>query len=357
MATNLNHDHYISTRYGVLAALLAACFFGLSTPFSKLLLGSVDPVMLAALLYTGSWSGLSALLAFRRLGSMHTHEAKLRGKDYLYLLGSILSGGMAAPLLLIYGLTRTSGAVASLLLNIEGILTALLAYLVFKEAVGRRIWAAAALMLAATSALTYTPGPLPLQTGSLLVILSSLMWAVDNNLTRQLSHRDPYVIARYKGFFAGAVNMAAAFSLKETLPPALPFAGALALGALGYGASLVLFIYALRNLGTSRTSTYFGAAPFIGMVASIIILNEKITFQLLAASALMLTGLWLILKEFHEHEHTHEAVCHEHRHVHDEHHDHGHDGKFAEPHCHEHEHSLLTHSHAHVPDLHHYHRH
>ncbi len=364
MTETLNHEHRASKRRGLAAALGAAFFFGISAPFSKLLLGSVSPLMLAGLLYLGSFAGLTLVSLMRRASSSmsssaSSREAALRGRDYLYLAGSILAGGIAAPLFLLYGLASTAASAASLLLNIEGVLTVLLAAFIFREHVGRRIWASAAVMLVAGSILVYAPetGGWPVQTGSLLVLASALMWSLDNNLTRELSHRDPYVISRFKGFIAGVTNLAIAFAAGSTLPPLPSLAGSLALGSLSYGASLVLFIYALRNLGTSRTSTYFGAAPFIGVAVSVALLNERLTPRIIAASALMLTGLWLILREYHDHEHTHASLCHDHRHNHDEHHCHAHNNDSTEPHSHMHTHDGVTHSHAHVPDLHHFHRH
>lgn len=360
MTHRLNLEHRASKMRGVAAALVAAFFFGLSAPFSKLLLSSVSPAVLAGLLYLGSFTGLVFVSLFRRIAApMSSREAPLRGRDYLYLAGSILAGGIAAPLFLLFGLDLTEASSASLLLNIEGILTVLFAALIFREHVGKRIWGSAAIMLAASSVLTYAPasGGLPVRHGSLLVLASALMWALDNNLTRELSHRNPYVIATVKGLAAGVTNLAIAFALGAALPSLYSLSGALAVGALSYGASIVLFIYALRNIGTSRTSTYFGAAPFIGVTVSIILIGERLTPQIVAASALMLAGLWLILKENHDHEHAHAGFCHDHSHIHDEHHTHAYDLCSDEPHSHIHTHGELTHSHAHVPDLHHFHRH
>jgi len=345
-----------------MAALIAAVFFGASTPLAKLLLGEVTPVVLAGLLYAGSFIGLSLYYAVSRLYSAEKpfqKEAGLKKGDLFYLAGTILCGGIAAPLLLINGLLYTSGSAASLLLNLEGIATTLIASLVFREHVGRRIWAAAILMLVAGAALTYTrpTDGWSFNTGSLLVILSSVMWAVDNNITTRLSHSDPLVIARYKGFAAGVTNLLIAFVLGARLPAVLPIAGALTLGVFGYGASLVFFIYSLRNLGAARTSGYFGAAPFIGVVVSLMLLHEPLTLQIIGAALFMTAGLWLILREYHEHEHSHDPLCHEHSHFHDEHHGHPHDKESDDPHCHEHEHAALTHAHAHAPDIHHFHRH
>ncbi len=362
IANDHNQNHYNSVRYGVIAALFSAALFGMSTPMAKMLLGEISPLPLAGLLYLGSGIGLFLLALMPHLTTgkhMPFNEPKLKGSDYLYLAGAISCGGVAAPIFLIYGLSKTSGSMASLLLSIEGILTTLVASLIFRESVGRRVWMAAAIMFAASSILTYMPGPLgwSLQSGSILVILACLLWAFDNNLTRRLSHRNPFFIALAKGLAAGFTTLAIAFAAGNKLPSFFPLTGALILGALSYGASLVLFVYALRYLGTSRTSIYFGIAPFLGAALSIVLLREPITLQMLAAALFMLTGTGLVLKECHEHEHEHEVLSHEHRHIHDEHHNHEHGEGCQKPHCHEHEHGLLVHSHAHVPDLHHYHCH
>jgi drug/metabolite transporter (DMT)-like permease len=357
-----NHNHYKSIRYGAVAAVLSAALFGMSTPIAKLLLGEIAPLPLAGLLYLGSGIGLFILIVIRSLMTkehMPFNESKLRGSDYLYLSGAIFCGGIAAPILLIYGLSKISASTASLLLNLEGILTALAASLIFREAVGRRVWIAAAIMFGASLILAYIPGSRgwSLQSGTIFIMIACLMWAFDNNLTRRLSHRSPFSIALAKGLIAGFTTLIIAFAVGDKLPPFSPLAGALILGSLGYGASLVLFVYALRHLGTSRTGVYFGTAPFLGAAVSIVLLREPITIQLLAAAVFMLAGTVLVLKEYHEHEHEHEELSHEHRHLHDEHHNHEHENSCSEPHCHEHEHSLLAHSHAHVPDLHHYHCH
>lgn len=361
MTQVLDHEHRASKRGGLAAALGAAFFFGISAPFSKLLLESISPMMLAGLLYMGSFTGLSLISLLRRVAfsSKASREASLRGRDYFYLTGSVLAGGVAAPLCLLFGLEATEASAASLLLNMEGVLTVLLAAFIFREHVGKTIWASAAVMLAASTLLTYAPGSggWEVRHGSLLILASALMWALDNNLTRELSHRDPFIIARIKGFAAGMTNLVIAFIAGSAFPQIPSLIGSLALGALSYGASLVFFIYALRNLGASRTSTYFGAAPFIGVALSIGLLGEQLTIQIITASALMLAGLWLIFKERHGHEHTHESLCHEHAHTHDEHHGHVHDEHIAEPHSHMHTHGRLTHSHAHMPDLHHFHMH
>jgi drug/metabolite transporter (DMT)-like permease len=184
------------------------------------------------------------------------------------------------------------------------------------------------------------------------------MWALDNNLTRHLSARNPFVIARLKGLCAGCTTLLAAVVLGYSLPATGAIGFALLLGAFSYGASLVLFVYALRHLGAARTGAFFGTAPFIGGTVALIVLAEPLTWTLGAAGVLMAVGVWLILREAHEHEHAHDDLCHEHLHTHDEHHRHEHpECEDEERHSHEHAHRMLAHTHAHVPDLHHRHGH
>jgi drug/metabolite transporter (DMT)-like permease len=186
-----------------------------------------------------------------------------------------------------------------------------------------------------------------------------LAWAVDNNLTRKVSQTDPVQIALLKGCVAGVVNVGIAFGLGSALPPLGVLGAAAVVGFAGYGVSLVLFVVALRHIGTARTGAYFSLAPFFGGLVAVLVLGEPVTIQIVAAGSLMALGVWLHLTERHEHEHGHEEMAHEHRHVHDEHHQHRHDGSEppGEPHSHWHAHAQLRHSHAHFPDIHHRHEH
>jgi len=195
--------------------------------------------------------------------------------------------------------------------------------------------------------------------GSLLIAGACLAWAIDNNLTRRISAGDAAVIACAKGLIAGSVNMALAVQLGATLPPGGALAAAGLVGFLGYGVSLVLFIIALRHLGTARTGAYFSVAPFFGAALALALLGEPTTPFFWSAAALMALGVWLHVSERHEHEHRHEPMEHSHSHVHDAHHRHGHEGAWdgREPHAHPHRHGRLTHSHPHYPDLHHRHDH
>jgi drug/metabolite transporter (DMT)-like permease len=339
-------------------ALAAAALFGASTPFAKLLLGEVSPVVLAGMLYLGSGIGL-ALLRLARGRDQRSREALLAPRDWGWLAGAIVSGGVVAPVLLLWGLAGSGAAETSLLLNFEGVLTALVAGLLFREAVGARVWLAALVMLAGGLVLAYHPqATLAFSPQSLAIVGACLAWALDNNLTRKVAGADPVVIAMTKGLVAGSCNLALGLALGGLFPAAATAIGAVALGFTAYGVSLVLFIYALRHLGAARTGAHFSTAPFIGAAIAVPLLGEPLTTELLTATALMAIATWLVLTESHGHEHEHRRLAHAHRHIHDEHHQHAHHGdEGPEPHAHEHVHEPLRHTHPHVPDLHHRHEH
>lgn len=347
----------LSLRRGVILALGSAVLFGLTAPFSKILLGRIDPQLLAGLLYLGAGVGLAAIQGVRLAIGLPAEEAPLNRANAPWLAGAVVAGGLLAPLLLMEGLRETSAANGSLLLNLESLATMAIAWLAFRENVDARLLVGAAAILAGAIALSWRGHGLELDRGALLVAGACLLWGVDNNLTRMVSAADPVRIATIKGLVAGSANIAGALALGAAAPDALSAGSAALLGFLGVGLSLVLFILALRGLGAARTSAYFSLAPFIGAVASILMLGEKPTVPLLVSGALMGLGLWLHLSERHEHRHEHEPVEHEHSHVHDDHHRHSHDGPVTEPHSHRHRHERLIHSHPHYPDLHHRHSH
>jgi len=342
-------------------ALLSALLFGASTPLAKVLLRNVDPWMLAGLLYLGSGVGLVAVkLVVRLLGSSARREAAIQGPGWMWLALATLSGGIIGPVLLMVGLAHTAATSAALLLNLEGVLTALLAWFVFRENFDRRIALGMTAIVAGGVVLTWG-GRLILSAvlGPVMIAGACLAWAVDNNLTRKVSQADPVQIALLKGCVAGAVNVAIAVGLGSALPRVRVLGAAVVVGFAGYGVSLVLFVVALRHIGTARTGAYFSLAPFFGGLVAVLVLQEPVTVQIVAAGSLMAFGVWLHLTERHEHQHGHEEMAHEHRHVHDRHHQHSHDGTEppGEPHSHWHVHALLRHSHAHFPDIHHRHEH
>lgn len=344
----------------IACAIAAAALFGASTPFAKLLLGEVSPWLLAAVLYLGSGAGLALWLALRAFGSPATRMAPLARGDWPWLAAAIVCGGLIAPVLLMYGLARTDAGASALLLNLEAVFTAVLAWTVFRENVSRQVFAGFVAIVAAGALLGWeqTPRAGGLA-GPLFVAGACLAWGVDNNLTRRVSGGDATLIACLKGLVAGSANLALALWLGAALPAVPALASAGALGFLGYGVSLVLFIVALRHLGTARTGAYFSVAPFFGATLSLVLLAEQPTVTFWIAAALMALGVWLHVTERHEHLHAHEAIEHSHPHTHDAHHAHVHDFAWdgREPHVHAHRHEPLVHSHPHDPDLHHRHRH
>jgi drug/metabolite transporter (DMT)-like permease len=340
---------------GILAALSAALLFGAGTPLAKLLLKSVDPWLLASLLYLGSGIGLTIYRWLTRGVAVRMARAEI-----WWFAGAILAGGVIAPVLLMFGLVGMPASGASLLLNSESVFTALLAWFVFKENFDQRI---ALGMLAIVAGATILAWPREMQFAGLLPAVAILgacfAWGIDNNLTRKVSLTDATWIASIKGLAAGVVNLVLAVRLGARLPPMNSVAGAMLIGLLAYGASLALFVVALRHLGTARTGAYFSVAPFFGALLALV-LGEPVTVPLLCAGLLMGFGVWLHLSERHQHEHLHEVLEHEHEHVHDDdHHDHQHVPP-VEPgtrHTHRHRHEPLRHSHAHFPDAHHRHGH
>lgn len=341
-------------------ALAAAALFGLSTPAAKWLLAATDPWLLAGLLYLGSGVGLGCLWVGARALGRVPREAPLRRGDVPWLAGAIVTGGGVGPVLLMYGLAGGPASQAALLLNLEGVLTGLIAWLVFREHLDARIAAGMGLITAGALVTAWpSGGELRMDRSALFVVGACLAWAVDNNLTRRVSGGDPALIAALKGGTAGAANLTIAAAVGARFPdPAAAF-GATVVGLLGYGVSLMLFVRALRDLGAARTGAYFATAPFIGALAAVAVLGESLNARLAAGAAVMGVGVWLHVSERHEHEHAHDLLEHEHLHRHDEHHQHEHDaGTLAgEPHSHRHTHGPLGHGHRHYPDLHHRHRH
>ncbi len=346
---------------GVWAALMAAALFGASTPIAKTLLGDIPPVLLAGLFYAGSGLGLAMVITVRSWisgGDERTWVLPERS-ELKWLAGSIVFGGIAGPILLLLGLQSTAASVSALLLNLESVFTALLAWMVFRENFDRRIAVGMLLIVAGGLALAWTPGDMRLSTGSLLVVAACFCWGVDNNLTRKVAANDAMTIASVKGLVSGVVNIGIAFAMGAHLPSWSEVTFAAVVGFAGYGLSLTLFVIALRELGTARTGAYFSVAPFFGAVLALVLQHDPVTVELAASALLMATGVWLHVTERHLHDHVHVAMSHTHPHTHDEHHKHPHgaDWNGTEPHTHVHEHQPLQHAHAHYPDIHHRHEH
>ena len=281
-------------RRGGLFALLSALLFGASTPAAKAIIGGVDPLMLAGLLYLGSGCGV-AIVRFTVLKQV---GLALKRTDLPWLAATILFGGALGPALLMFGLTSTSGAAASLLLTLEGVFTAVIAWVVFKEPFNRRIgWGMLAIFVGAVILALRGPGGHTAFIGALAVAASCLCWAIDNNCTSKISHVDAPTLASIKGIVAGIANVTLALLVGAQLPPMATAGFALIIGLLGYGASLVLFVFALREIGAARTGAYYSTAPFIGAAIGLMLLRERWSLSLLFAGGLMALGVWLHLTE------------------------------------------------------------
>lgn len=369
----------VGASYG----LGAAALFGLSVPVGKVLLEQVQPFVLAGLLYFGSGVGLVLCrftnLYIRRSRSLSASEAPIRRADLPWLAAAVLIGGTLGGIFMMVGLAKSPATQASLLLNLEAVFGALVAWLVYRENANRRV--VFGMILLTVGAMSLSAGGAvsdggtgairsdslsdlllqvsPISVGSMCIVAACLCWAIDNNLTRKISASDPLQIASIKGFVAGTTSVCIGLSMGAAMPPPLVTLAALVVGFLSYGISLVLYILGLRHTGAARTAAYFSAAPFIGAVCSVLFLHEPVRANLVIAALLMAAGLWLHLSEQHEHEHVHEELEHEHAHVHDEHHQHEHatDDPLGEPHSHRHRHERLIHTHPHMPDIHHLHEH
>lgn len=345
---------------GILYALGAALLFGASTPLAKLAVGAAQPLLVAGLLYFGSGIGLAIVRRIRAAAFAASSETPLARADLPWLAAAILSGGVIAPALLLFGLLGTTTSAASLLLNLEAVATAVIAWVVFRENVDKRVAAGFVCILLGGVLLSLpSNGRVGFSPGALQVAGACIFWGIDNNLTRRISGSDPSQIAMWKGLAAGAVNTTLALLIGAKLPSIGLGLSVASIGFLGYGVSLVLFVLALRHLGTARTGAYFSTAPFAGATFALAMGQGSIDGTLCLSGVLMAAGVWLHITEKHEHEHVHELMEHRHLHVHDAHHQHEHlpDDPVGEPHSHAHRHRRMKHSHPHFPDLHHRHEH
>lgn len=345
---------------GPLLATLSAALFGISPVLCKLVIGEMSPILLAGLLYMGSGIGLSFVLVRQRINIVR----EIRGISRIHrrkLLGAVLAGGVIAPLCLVYGIKYGRASEVALLLNLETVATTVIAWLVFKEQVSSNVWAGKVLIvLAASFIILKSPEGVAFSVSGVLVVLACIFWGIDNNLTRDVDEMPATALAAIKGYCAGLFNITLAAVIGFGTIEIHQAGGALLIGAFSYGASLVLFIGALRKIGSARSSTYFAIGPFIGVLSSLILLREHPPTFFWLATALMLAGVLCLYRERHEHPHLHETVRHRHQHTHgpDEHHRHLHDEEdSAEPHDHYHVHEQLTHTHVHWPDTHHRHVH
>ncbi len=346
-----------------LTALFAALLFGASAPFAKLLLSDVKPLQLAGLLYLGSGGGLFIIRLVRNtIIKNHTEKNTISRREIKWLAGAVLCGGIAAPVALMTGLDKSSAAVASLLLNFEVVATSAIAVIFFRERTGRSVWLSVSLITFAGILLSLDiSGEWRISPGALGILLACVLWGFDNNFLRNISSRDPFFIVIVKGLVSGVFSLFLSHMIGYAMPPINIILRALFIGFISYGFSLVLFILALRDLGSSRTSALFGMAPFLGAALSLIVFRENQNMLFYFSLPFMITGAWLLFHEKHGHLHRHEALAHSHPHIHnDKHHDHTHEENATsadKPHSHYHVHKERVHDHRHFPDIHHRHFH
>lgn len=339
-------------------AILAAALFGISLPISKLLLVEIPSTLMAAVLYLGAGFGMLVINIVKVVSNKEHIEAKMTKKEMPYIIGMIILD-VAAPVCLMLGLTMTTSANASLLSNFEIVATSFIAFLIFKESIGKSMWIAISLITLSSLILSVEDlYSFSFSMGSIFAILACLCWGFENNCTRMLSLKDPQQIVVVKGLCSGAVSLIIALALKQYSTNLFYLSMALLLGFVSYGLSIYFYIIAQRELGAARTSAYYAGAPFIGVLLSIIIFGQQITMSFIIAFLIMTIGAYFAVAEYHKHTHIHEKTTHEHRHTHcDNHHTHSHDCKDASEHNHVHTHEMTAHVHKHTPDMHHVHDH
>jgi drug/metabolite transporter (DMT)-like permease len=339
-------------------AILAAALFGMSAPFSKLLLGEIPPLMLSSLLYLGAGMGMLAIYSIRKISKAKLVEASLAKQELPFIL-LMVALDIAAPISLMVGLNMTTSSNAALLNNFEIAATAVIALFVFKEAISRRLWLSISLITLSSIILTIEDlSSFSFSTGSIFVLLACVFWGFENNCTRKLSIKDPLQIVVIKGIGSGLGALVIAILARQILWKPIFIAMALLLGFFAYGLSIFFYVTAQRSLGAARTSAYYAVAPFIGVGISFIVFEEPMTLTFLTASIVMVLGTYFTIFEKHGHNHIHAFIAHEHRHNHsDGHHNHIHELITNDDHTHLHTHEKIVHTHQHTPDIHHLHEH
>lgn len=345
-------------KFAIFMAILAASLFGISSPISKLLLVEIPPTLMSSLLYLGAGVGMLAINYIKGISKIEKIEAQMTKKEMPYILGMVILD-IAAPICLMLGLTMTTSANASLLNNFEIVATSIIALLIFKEAIGKRMWISISLITLSSIILSFEDvGSFTFSIGSIFVLMACLCWGFENNCTRMLSLKDPLQIVVVKGFGSGFGSLIIALVLKQHSTNLLYIAMALLLGFVAYGLSIYFYIMAQRELGAARTSAYYAIAPFIGVLLSIIIFSQQITISFIIALVIMIIAAFFAGVEHHKHIHIHEEITHEHRHNHiDNHHNHVHEYRIESEHSHVHTHEKAEHIHKHTPDMHHAHPH
>jgi len=351
---------YLFTIKNYKAALVAAFFFGCITPGTKFFIKTLPPQIMAGILYLAAGIGLLSILLLKK--NFHSSLSRVQKVDYKWFALATLFGGIIGPAFLTYGISRISGSTASLLLNLEAVLTSLIAWFIFKEHFEKKIVYGMILIVIGCFTLSLnstSASGVDTLGGFTLICLACLSWGIDNNVTRKISHLDPVLLASFKGLIAGTSNIFLGLLIGERVAANIDILSTGLLGFFGIGISLVAFIISLASIGTARTGAVFSTAPFIGSLISITILGESLSLPVIIALVFMGCGVWFHFSEDHDHEHPHEDLSHDHEHTHDDHHQHKHSHAAESNSCHTHKHThkVTTHKHPHFPDIHHQHAH
>lgn len=347
---NLSNRRFLFTGAGLLSALL----FGLATPASKILLGDLNPFLLAGLLYFGAAIGVIPLI-FRERSNRYIRPPIL-GKQYFYICGAVICGGFLGPALLLLGLEAAHASSVAIWLNMELVATALIGVLLFHDNLDKSGWIGVILALLAGIIMTLSEGTSGWQ-AALLVSAACFCWGFDNHFTALIDCLTPSRITLFKGIFAGSVNALIGLSLSELSPSIWLTTKALTLGAISYGASIVLYVMAAQQLGATRGQILFSSSPFFGVSLAAFLLGEELRLSHVAAMICLAGAIYYSNRVRHEHTHSHPELTHTHLHSHEDgHHTHEHASP-AHLHSHSHTHNDTTHSHPHHPDIHHRHEH
>ena len=339
----------------ILMALLSAALFGAATPASKLLLAGLTPFQLAGLLYLGA--AIAVAPAALKNGGFALPLRDDR-RNQLLLAGAILFGGILGPVALLFGLKLAEAASVSLWLNLELAATAVLGAILFKDRLSSKGWLGVVAAILASVTVAWAPGNAGFSAG-ILVLLACVCWGLDNHFTALIDGITASQSTLWKGIVAGIVNITIGTTLGSITVGIQPIAIALIIGALSYGASIVLYIRSAQIIGATRAQVLFASAPFFGVALSVVFLGESVSINYAIATPIFLLGVGLLLLDSHSHAHTHEAITHVHVHHHDDgHHAHNHVGqRVSGSHLHKHKHEPVRHSHPHWPDIHHRHMH
>ena len=329
----------MSKPKAIIFAILAAAFYAINVPLSKVLLSHVGETTMAALLYLGAGVGIGILSLFNKKDVQSSE--RLTKSDLPYVIGMIVLD-IAAPILLMIGISRGSSANASLLGNFEIVATTVIALVVFKEAVSKRLWIAIALITLSSIILSFEgTDSFKFSYASLFVLAAAACWGLENNCTRKISSKSTYQIVILKGVFSGLGALAIALIKRETFPGLGYIAAALTLGFVAYGLSIFLYVRAQSTLGAAKTSAYYAVAPFIGAFLSFVILREKLSWTYFAALIIMIGGAALVVIDTLKRNHTHLHV-HTFTHTHD-----GSTHTHTVTHTHSHDHILSDEKHGH----------